>query len=424
MQSALTRLEVKPSTLQPVVSTLANGLTLVVQPTSVSDTVSVYGHIRNRAEVEAASAQQGIASVLDQLLPYGTEKLDRLRFEEALDAIGAEEHAGTDFGVQVLSGDFERGVALLADNELHPAMPHQALGVATTQYAQIVAARIRSSGYLSQRALRAGIFPPDDPSLREATPEGVRALKLEDVQAYFRKVYRPDLSSIVVVGNVTAERARNVIEHYFGGWTASGPAPDTELPAVPDNHRAAVAVPDVSRVQDYVMLAHSMSLTRSNPDYYALELGNTVLGGGFYSTRLSIDLRKNSGLVYGVGSTLQVGRTRGVYLLNYACDPQNVSKAEHIAVQEIRNMQAAPVSADELLRAKALLLRRIPLSESSVDEIARGVLERRDLELPLDEPAIAARRYIELDAGAVQAAFRRWLRPDDLVRVTQGPAPQ
>jgi zinc protease len=52
------------------------------------------------------------------------------------------------------------------------------------------------------------------------------------------------------------------------------------------------------------------------------------------------------------------------------------------------------------------------------------VLERRDLELPLDEPAIAARRYIALDAGAVQAAFRRWLRPDDLVRVTQGPAPQ
>jgi zinc protease len=423
-ESALTRLEVKPSTLQPVVTTLANGLTLVVQPTSVSDTVSVYGHIRNRAEVEAAPAQQGIASVLDQLLTYGSQKLDRLRFEEALDAIGAEEHAGTDFGVQVLAGDFERGVALLADNQLHPAMPRPALSVATTQYAQIVAARIRSSGYLSQRALRAGIFPADDPSLREATPEGVRALSLEDVRAYFGKVYRPDLTTIVVVGNVTAERARTVIERYFGPWAASGPKPDTELPAVPDNHRAAVAVPDVTRVQDYVMLAHSMSLTRSDPDYYALELGNTVLGGGFYSTRLSIDLRKNSGLVYGVGSTLQVGRTRGVYLLNYACDPQNVSKAEHIAVQEIRNMQAAPVSADELLRAKALLLRRIPLSESSVDEIAHGVLERRDLELPLDEPAIAARRYIALDAGAVQAAFRRWLRPDDLVRVTQGPAPQ
>jgi zinc protease len=423
-QSALARLEVKPSSLEPTVSTLPNGLTLIVQPTSVSDTISVYGHVRNRAEVEAAPAQQGIADVLDQLLGYGSEQLDRLQFEQALDGIGAEEHAGTDFGIQVLSGDFERGVALLADNELHPALPRQALAVASNQYAQVVAARLHSPGYLTQRALRAGIFPADDPSLREATPEGLRGLSLEDVRAYYHKVYRPDLTSIVVVGNVSAERARAVIGQYFGGWMAEGPKPDTDLPAVPDNHAGTVAVPDASRVQDYVVLAHAMSLRRADPDYYALELGNAVLGGGFYSTRLSIELRKNTGLVYGVGSTLQVGRTRGVYLLNYACDPQNVTKAEGIAVQELRNMQASPVGAEELLRAKALLLRRIPLGESSVDEIARGLLDRRDLELPLDEPALAARRYIDLDAAAVQAAFRRWLRPDDLVRVTQGPAPQ
>lgn len=423
-QSALARLEVKPSSLQPTVSVLPNGLTLIVQPTSVSDTISVYGHIRNRAEVEAAPAQQGIANVLDQLLSYGSEQLDRLQYQQALDAIGAEEHAGTDFGIQVLSGNFERGVALLADNELHPALPRPALAVAANQYAQVVAARLHSPGYLTQRALRSGVFPADDPSLREATPEGLRALSLEDVRAYYHKVYRPDLTSIVVVGNVSPESARAVIGRYFGGWTAEGPKPDTDLPAVPDNHAGTVAVPDASRVQDYVVLAHALSLTRANPDYYALELGNAVLGGGFYSTRLSIDLRKKSGLVYGVGSTLQVGRTRGVYLLNYACDPQNVSKAEGIAVQELRNMQATPVGAEELLRAKALLLRRIPLSEASVDEIARGLLDRRDLELPLDEPAIAARRYIDLDAAAVQAAFRRWLRPDDLVRVTQGPAPQ
>ena len=122
-QSALSRLEVKPSSLQPLVSTLPNGLTLIVQPTAVSDTISVYGHVRSRAEVEAAPSQQGIGSVLEQLLSYGSERLDRLAFEQALDEIGAEEHAGTDFGVQLLSADFERGVALLADNELHPALP-------------------------------------------------------------------------------------------------------------------------------------------------------------------------------------------------------------------------------------------------------------------------------------------------------------
>ncbi len=94
-----------------------------MQPEDVSDTVSVFGHIRNRPEIEAAAGQQGVDQLLEALLPYGTEQLDRLAFQSALDAIGADEHAGTDFVVQVLAQDFDRGVALLADNELHPALP-------------------------------------------------------------------------------------------------------------------------------------------------------------------------------------------------------------------------------------------------------------------------------------------------------------
>jgi zinc protease len=423
-RAALERLEVKPSSIQPVVSTLPNGLTLIVQSEDVSDTVSVFGRIRNRPEVEAEAAQQGIAQLLDPLLSYGSERLDRLAFQSALDEIGADEHAGTEFDLQVLSQDFDRGVALLADNELHPALPAAAMSVAARQLVQIVAARIHSPGYLAQRSLRAALFPADDPSLRQATPESVRALTLEDVRAFYRKVFRPDLTSIVVIGHVSAEQARATIEKYFGDWSASGPKPDTDLPSVPPNKPGTVAVPDASRVQDNVTLAQNLALTRSDPDYYPLELGSAVLGGGFYSTRLSIELRKNTGLVYSVGSTLQAGRTRGAYLIQYACDPQNVGKAANIAVQELRSMQSAAVGADELLRVKALLLRQIPLAEASVDGIAHGLIERRELNLPLDEPAIAARRYIELTPEQVQAAFQKWMRPDDLVRVTQGPAPQ
>jgi zinc protease len=423
-RAALERLEVKPASVQPVVSTLSNGLTLIVQSVDVSDTVSVFGRIRNRPEVEAPLPQQGIAQLLDPLLSYGSEHLDRLAFQGALDDIGADEHAGTDFDVQVLSPDFDRAVALLADNELHPALPPAAMSVVAKQLVQIVAARLHSPGYLAQRSLRAALFPPDDPSLREATPEGVAALTLDDVRAFYHKVFRPDLTTIVIVGHVSAAQARTTIEKYFGDWSASGDKPDTDLPPVPANKAGTVAVPDASRVQDNVILAQNLALTRSDPDYYALELGSAVLGGGFYSTRLSIELRKNTGLVYSVGSTLQAGRTRGAYFIQYACDPQNVGKAANIAVQELRSMQSDAVSSDELLRVKALLLRQIPLAQASVEGIAHGLIERRELNLPLDEPALAARRYIELTPAEVQGAFQKWMRPDDLVRVTQGPAPQ
>ena len=155
-----------------------------------------------------------------------------------------------------------------------------------------------------------------------------------------------------------------------------------------------------------------------------MELGNAVLGGSFYSTRLSIALRKENGLVYSVDSTLEAGRTRGAYLVEYACDPPNVTKAAAMVRREIANMRQTPVGKEELLRVKELMVRQIPLGESSVDAIAGGIIGRVDLGLPLDEPTIAAQRYIELGPTQIEAAFRKWMRPGDLVRVSEGPAPR
>jgi zinc protease len=423
-ETALHRVTVPPSTLHPVVSVLPNGLTLIVQTEDVSDTISVYGHIRNRPETEEPVGREGINTVLDELLSYGSEKLDRVAFERALDTIGARERAGLDFGVQTLAEHFDGGVALLADNELHPALPQAAMSIIQGQVAQGVEARSHSPGFLTQRSLRQAMFPKDDPSLRIPTAQTVRSLTLDHIKEYYRYAFRPDLTTIVVIGKVTAEQARSTIEKYFGSWTATGPKPPTDLPTAPPNRPSVIAVPDSSRVQDVVVLAQNLALTRTDPDYYALSLGNALLGGGFYSTRLSIDMRKNAGLVYSVGSILQAGRTRGAYLIEYACDPENVSKAADLAVREVKAMQTGPATADELVRIKAMLIRQIPLGESSVDEIAHGLVERADFGLPLNEPTLEARRYVELGAGEVQAAFAKWMRPDDMVRVTQGPDPQ
>jgi zinc protease len=422
-ERAVSRLNVPELTTDPVVSHLPNGLTLIVQPEDVADTVSVIGHIRSRADTETPPGKEGVSELLDALLPFGTEQLDRLGYERALDAIGAQEQAGEEFEVQALAPYFDRAVQLLADNELHPALPQQIMGLLQPQLTAMVGARNASPGYLYQRSLVSALFPPSDPTLREATPASVQALTLDDVRDYYRRVFRPDLTTIVVIGDVTPVQARAIIEKYFGAWSASGPPPNTDLPAATPNKAAVVTVPDASRVQDEVELAQVLPLTRANPDYYALELGNAVLGGGFYSTRLSVQMRKNRGLVYGVGSQLQAGRTRSVYTIEYACDPNNVTRAAAIATQEVADMQKAPPTSDELTRVKALLLRQIPLAEASTDQIAGGFLTRRELDLPLDEPTRAARRYIQLTGEQVQAAFRKWMRPDAMVRVVRGPPP-
>jgi zinc protease len=420
-EKALGRLAVPASVVNPTVTTLPNGLKLVVQPESVSNTVSVFGQVRNQPDLETPKGQEGTGQVLDRLFSFGTTTLDRLAFQKALDDIGAQEFAGTSFSVEALSTHFDRAVQLLADNELNPALPEQAFKIMQAQTARSVAGLLQSPLYLSNRALDEALYPKDDPSLREATPKTVSSLTLQDVKAYYATVFRPDLTTIVVMGQVTPEEAEAAVEKYFGGWKAEGPKPETVLPAVPPNKASATGVPDSSRVQDDVTLAETLGLDRANPDYYALELGNHVLGGAFYATRLYRDLREKGGLVYYVSSTFDVGQKRSIYVVRYACDPPNVSKAQAMVVRELKSMSTAPVTPVELQKAKSLVLREIPLSESSVDRIARGLISRSIHDLPLDEPTRAARKYLALTAPEIQAAYARWLRPDDLVRVTLGP---
>ena len=422
-EKALERLSIPASSIHPIVTSMSNGLKLIVQPESTSDTVSVYGHIRNKPGLEVPKGQEGVDQVLDQLFSYGTTSLDRLTFQRALDDIGAYESAGTDFSLQTLSSNFDRGLKLLADNQLHPAMPETAFQIVRQQVAGTVAGQLKSPDYLTERAVKMALFPEGDPELRQATPATVSSLTLGDVKDYYKKVFRPDLTTIVVIGNITPEKAKLEVEKYFGTWEATGPKPDTILPPMPLNRPSITVVPNHSRIQDMVVLAEILELNRSNTDYYALELGNHALGGGFYATRLYQDLREKTGLVYYVSSSFDVRRTRALYIVEYGCDPPNVSKARAIVEKNLLSMQTTLLSSHELRQAKAMSLREIPLAESSVDEIAKGLISRTDLDLPLDEPTLAAHIYLKLSADEVKDAFSKWLRTTGLVQVTEGPNP-
>jgi zinc protease len=232
------------------------------------------------------------------------------------------------------------------------------------------------------------------------------------------------LTTIAVIGDITPEEARAEIEKDFGQWAASGAKPDVVLPPVPANKPSAMNVPDPSHVQDEVDLEEQLEMNRFSPDYYALQMGNHVLGGGFYATRLWRDLRQKAGYVYTINDSLQAGETRAIYSIDYGCDPKNVSKARIMVEDELRDMQKNNVSATELQQAKALLLRQIPLAEASEDSVAGGFLGRARIGLPLDEPSVAAKRYFNMSADEVRQAFKRFVDPSNFVQVVRGPAPQ
>ena len=417
---ALAKLSLPDFGPPPTVNVLPNGLRLIVQPERVTKTISVYGQIRQVSQTQDPPGKDGVASLVGSLFDYGTTQRDRLAFQKALDDIAATEDAGPHFALKVLAPKFDAGMALLAENELQPAFPDEAFTVVRGQLAQSAAGVLQSPGYLFHRAVLGAVVPPGDPMLRQPTPATIMALTPADVRAFYAAAYRPDLTTIVVVGDVTPEQARATVARDFGGWAAQGPIPAVDVPPIGPNPTSQTHVPDSTSLQDSVILAQSVQLPVASAQRYPLMLGNVILGGGF-SSRLYQDLRINTGYVYSVSSSIDFSRSRCDYSVSYGADPANVAKARALILRDITTLQSTPATDTELSRAKSQLLHVLQMQEASVQAIAQVYLRLVDLGLPLDTEATAARAFLASTPAAVQDAARKFLRPDGLAQVVKGP---
>ncbi len=406
---------------EPTVFNLANGLRLIVQTAKTSQSVSIYGRVKNNPDLQAPRGKEGVDELLDGLFSFGTTTLDRLSFQAALDEIAADFSAGTSFSLEVREEHFDRGVELLADALLHPALPEGSFKVVRKATVGVLTGQQKSPSWLAGHALKEALYPKGDPAQRQATPETVAKLTLDDVKNYYRTVFRPDMTTMVVIGDISPAKAKAIIDKYFGSWRAEGPKPETEYRPVPANRPKAMIVPDdMSRLQSEVTLAETLALTRMHPDYYKLQVGLHVLTGAFYATRLYRDLREQAGLVYAVEAFLHAGKTRSTFEVSYGCDPGNVYKARMLIERDLKEMQQHPVTQSELRQAKTLLLRSMLLSRISTNSIANELLDLSSDDLPLNEPIYAAQQYENVTASQVKAAFSKWIRLHDFVQITRG----
>ena len=313
-------------------------------------------------------------------------------FQKALDDIAAHRNApGTTSRCKVLKSDFSQGVELLADNVLHPALPGRGLCHRQAADRAISSqAGSRAPAILADRALRAGLLPADDPraprghagNLSRSDARRRRAVPRDDVPARPRD-HRRDR-------RCHAAARRGGDREWFGAWRAAGHAARRTCHACPPmrhpqrsrarSQRRSVVGGAGAGSRDHAIRSRLLRVAA----------GQHVLGGGFYATRLYHDLRQENGYVYNVDDNLTATKTRSVYTVSTAAIPENIVKARDLIVRDLRAMQTTDVTPQELQQAKALLLRQMPLRESSEEAVAGGLLARAQIGLPLDEPARGA----------------------------------
>jgi zinc protease len=214
-------------------------------------------------------------------MDWGTTSYDRKAYEAEKDAIAANVDLGSTFGATVTSEHFDRAIQLLADGMLHPAFPPAGFAVSKIKRLQVLSAAEQLPAAQAAVAQDDALYAPGDPRRRRATAQSTAAISLADVRRWYALAFRPDLTTISIVGDVSPDRARSIVERYFGNWKAFGNRPSFNRASLPQRASAqqTITVKSPSLAQSQVTLKEVLPMRLHDPDYAALLLANTILSG-------------------------------------------------------------------------------------------------------------------------------------------------
>lgn len=181
------------------------------------------------------------------------------------------------------------------------------------------------------------------------TETSLKALGVTELKTFHRSHYRPDNAVLIVVGDTTPAALRPLVEARFGAWKADGPAA-TPFPvrASPQPGKRQIFLVDKPGAAQSQIRIGLVGVPRSTPDYIALDVLNTILGGSFTS-RLNTNLRETHGYSYGAASRFDMRRAAGPFFATAGVQTDKTAEALKEFFNEL-NAILRPVPADELAR--------------------------------------------------------------------------
>jgi zinc protease len=376
---------VDPFVVRPQLFALANGLRVYVQPVHAKRDVLISGTIEVSPGFDPPG-KTGTGSVASALLASGAAPEDRARMA-----------FGTSFSFAGAAGEFDRALAVLARSEQLTTFARAAFSDALARERAAVADRRTDADAVARIAFERALYVRGDPAVRIETDESLAAIRRSDVEAYARRYFRPDRTSLVVAGDVDPAVVYAAVERRFGSWRNTGPRPEIRLPALPPVRRAVIVLP-VRAGPARAQLGRP-AVGRSDPDFTAFNLLSAVLAGR------------------GVHSELLVTRERGILSIRVDAPPGGIAAGMRRAKAALHRLSTEPVPAAEWAEARAALLAGARSSSDQLAKIAALCERIADNRLPLDYYATIDARYGSVTPADGLRVARRYLRSDDDVEV-------
>jgi len=367
--------------------------------------------------------QAGLANLTAKLLTYGTQRRSALQISEALDFIGAS--LSTDSGedvasvsLTILKKDLAMGLDLLAEILTQSTFPQGEIDRQKQAVIASIRAREEDPGAVAATKFAAALFP-QSPYGRpvEGTEVTVKGLQRKSLQDFFSRYYRPNRAIISVVGDIGEKEIAQALNRAFSGWNKGEPSGKM---LVPTNIGAAQQLQiNKDLTQSNIILGHN-GVTRGNPDYYAVQVMNYILGGGGFSSRVMDSIRNERGLAYSVYSYFAAEKSHGSFQFVMQTKNETALEAIQIARDEIRRIREAPVSEQELNDAKDYLIGSFPLRFDTNRKVAGFLAQVEYYQLGLNYPEQYAGLIRKVTREDVQRVAKEYLRPEQLITVIVG----
>ncbi len=409
--------------LKPVRFTTPNGLTVLVLEQHSLPIVQL------QALVKAGSAHDpegkaGLANLVAALLDEGTATRSAKQIAEQIEFVGGTlaAKAGEDFttaSARVLHKDVELGFELLADILLHPTFPAAELERVRSQILGEILSEQDDPGAVASKAFNQLVFdghPYRWPT--NGTEQTVPTLTRADVQAFYAREYLPNQTILTIVGDLTVERARALVDKYFGEWKRGEPPARAAVQPAPLDKPIIKLIPK-DLTQATIVVGH-LGISRTNPDYYPIVVMNYILGGGGFSSRLMDSIRDNQGLTYGVGSHFDANLMPGAFLVSLQTRNEMANQAIAGVLAEIKGMQERPVTDEELADAKAYLVGSFPLRLDTTAKLADVLSQVEFYGLGLNYFTDYPQWIERVTKEDVMRVARQYLHPDRYALVLVG----
>lgn len=405
---------------------LPNGMVLFVMEDRTLPTLDISAVIR-AGTIYEAPAEVALAQFAGGLLRTGgtaSLKPDALNEELEFMAASIETGIGTESGsasLSALAKDADRALELFAEILMRPAFDPEQVEAARGRWIEDLRRIKDTPTRLLGREFARAMYTEEHPLGRQVTEDRARAIRREDLFAFHRRYFRPNNVMMAVVGDFAKEEMIAKVAQAFAAWEPGTvdlpPTPKAKADRPPGIYLVDRPIPQAS-----VALGH-FGIDRWNPDRYAIEVMDYILGASGFTSRITERVRSDEGLAYSVSTNFPTNtRDLGVFRATVQTRNDRVHRAIAAIREEIRKMQAAPVSPAELRAAQEAYINSFVFRFTSpLGNVVRLMMLEYD-GYPPDHYKTLLDRYRAVTREDIHRVANQYLRPEAMTIVVVGDA--